>query len=215
MRTKGSKRIKPRVIDAIIAAKVLYPGYSANRILWVLSLYRKAFCLGGDVLPRKRSVQFIIKNNQPEIDKRMAERKTDPLDDPWTIGSCLEYNISLDTLPKLLSIKNVFSSPNEKWPEIILSNRVARWINLFWNRLFEMVQQEPDESDLQFMVRKLETVSMVGMNYALREQIAQTTGKRFPDTSDLDTTYFVDGNLSDKAIRDGWFKNDLEDLKPL
>ena len=101
MRNKGAKNIKPRVVDAVISAKVLYPDMTADEILKHLSKYGKAFGINGASLPRLRTTQEIIKRNQDKINKGIADRGLDPLDIPWSIGSCLEYGISKDTIPIL------------------------------------------------------------------------------------------------------------------
>jgi hypothetical protein len=161
------------------------------------------------LLPGQSAIGKYLKEKRPEILAR--QKRPLPIDTPWSIGSCLEYDILTENIPLLLDIKSILSIPSEKHPEIILTNRMARWINLLWKGIIEITKPLPNEDEKDLLKRRVENVTRIALEYTFKERIAQFTGSLFADTSDLDKAFFVDGKQPDEIIK----KLILDDINQL
>ena len=123
---------------------------------------------------------------------RRALKEDSPMDKVWTVGACLQYDISPDVIPTLAT---------HKAAGLGVTIRQARWLSTLHPVLDLIVGEE--FPNLERMIRA-EYVVEITEQYARLEQIAQMMGKPYADTAALDDRYFVRKDFSAKSMSDGW-----------
>jgi len=123
---------------------------------------------------------------------RRAMKEDNPLDQAWTAGACLQYDISPDVIPILAT---------HKASGLEVTIRQARWLSTLYPVLDLIVGEE--YPNLERLMRA-EYVVEITDQYARLEQIAQMMGKSYSDTTALDDRYFVRKDFSAKSMSDGW-----------
>jgi hypothetical protein len=151
-----------------------------------------------DLLPGQSAIGKYAAEKRPEIRER--QKHPLPIDTPWTIGSCIEYEISPETIPILLLIKSIDSAFYENGT-IMLTIRTARWINLLWKHVFELIDRKPNENETDFEIRRGLWTLRIAWVYAVKERrVKESTGSQFSDTTELDDIFFGDDHLSEDII---------------
>ena len=183
-RREGQKNVSQKVVDAIMAVKIMNPDFGAKGILDEIHTNRKAYHINGDRLPGEGGVYQILRDNKNEIDTRRTKINYIPneLDSPWSVGSCLKYNISPAMVPVLIEFQQVEKEPSEILPSgIELTIRECRWIAFLYQGVnaSEVLKNKWEPKQLKGHV------SIMASMYAKREQIAEIMHQPI-DTSDLD-----------------------------
>lgn len=137
----------------------------------------------------------------------------EPIDLPWTIGSCVKYGIPADVIPLLIEEQKlnsgeqlhlILSQYDKEYEETVdprLTVRQAIWFARLYSSIERLIDSaEPDASPLQ----RLGYHSFIAEHYAKRERISQVLGEDHPDTSDLDKLYFFSVKLD---ITEGWLRS--------
>ena len=164
-------------------------------------------------LPSLRSVQQTIFNwEHPKTpEEKRRNEQTEGLDQPWTIGACLRYDIPANIIPTLLEEQKRCDSENKKAKkdrkteqEIILGQlvattpfhriltiRQARWYGKLHGVVSEVAKckypASPEEQKA-FISRLID-------QYAIKEWVSEFEERPYADTSDLDRAYFMGGSL--------------------
>ena len=107
-----------------------------------------------------------------------------PLDNPWSIGACLKYDIPGDMIPCLVKVKQIFEGTNIKFPpSFSLTIRLARWFSRLFPSIEKLIQaKKPDCSEM----KNLGYHFLIAEQYAGLERLSAQLGRDCPDTSDLD-----------------------------
>jgi len=144
---------------------------------------------GSKYIPKERAIYNIIQKNREKV-------KVDPIDSPWSIGSCEKYNIPADIISSLIEYEQV-GGPK-------LTNRQAKWFAKLKPVVFEMsAAKRPLEGWLSGLTQtaaphkdsRLDLLAIIAYQYAAHEQIAELEGDKHQDTSDLDFEIFTQGEL--------------------
>jgi len=186
-RGEGQKNISQKVVDAIIAVKTINRDYGAKQIIEEIKQNKKAYHVNGDKLPAEGSVYKILRDNKKEVDIGQVKTRYVPseLDKPWTVGSCLKYNIHPAMIPILIEVQQVEKEPSKySHTGDILTIRECRWIAFLFQAVnaSEILKNEWEPKLLKGHV------SIMAAMYAKREQIAEVMHQPI-DTSDLDTFF--------------------------
>jgi len=145
-----------------------------------------------------------------KLRKTVVAHPPSDLDNPFTIGDCLKYQITLT--PALLTeyqsglkyenegdyekTLKEFNVPLDEALPASTTIREARWLNLLYPHLMSRIKAKRPE--LKPLVQ-LGRVSFIAGQYASLEQICEIS-ERPMDTRYLDTTYFVKEDYSDETI---------------
>ena len=215
--------IKRAIKGEILRLHIAQKDKRAREILGDLKKWVKAKYPGVKiVLPSLRSVQQTIYDwehpRTPE-EKRRNEQ-TEGLDQPWTIGACVNYNIPADIIPTLIEEQKRCALVNEKarqdWEtergktlrqlgvtepyRRMLTIRQARWFAKLYGIVSEVAKRKyPDSPEEQ-----KDLTSRLIDQYATKEQVSEFEKLQCPDTSDLDNAYFMGGNLDSLDGRTWW-----------
>lgn len=128
-----------------------------------------------------------------EVHIRRLKRKLqahDPLDEPWTIGSCEKNGISDSAIPMLIEFQKICNDLNKdlKFPEVWnweLSVRKAKWMA----RLFPSVDAEASKYFAKQTTEKIIVLSSIANIYSREEFNMGIIGKSGNFTFD---TYEID-----------------------
>ena len=189
-RGEGQKNISQKVVDAVIAVKIINPGYGAKGILDAIRTNRKAYHINGDRVPGEGKVYDILKKNKDKINNRRKELKkvSNEIDGPWFVGSCLKYNIPPAMIPILIELQQVERELSEGLHDgVELTIRQCRWIAFLYQSVTASEILKNRWEPLQLKGR----VSIMADMYAKREQIAEVMRQPI-DTSDLDLLFSTD-----------------------
>jgi len=140
---------------------------------------------GSKSVPKERAIYKIIERNRGKI-------VPDKLDKPWTMGSCLEYDISADVvvpIQRQLLLRGLF-----------LTIRRARWYSKLHPILCPLLEEHFSGQSVRNQTRLFQIASY----YTRTEQIAKINGEDYPDTQALDKTFLIDQDFSIKASRRIW-----------
>ena len=141
------------------------------------------------------------------IEKEISKARNHPIDEMdqvWSIGACLKYNISPEIIPVLIRIGDLIYS-NEQLPFGVLSIKKAKWYQL----LYPVLNSIPAASEVE-PNQKLLLIVILVEQYHQRALIADLMKKSHPDTSDLDIQYFIEGPFSANSILINWAKAQLD-----
>jgi len=128
MPRKKGRRAVPDIVKTN-AAEVLSEARKKN-----IKMKAPALKKATEALLKKRgwNIKYTDRTYLNIMNELEGKLEFEELEAPWSIGSCLEFGISMETIPVLLKIDSFLSSPHERYPKVILTNRIARWINLLW-----------------------------------------------------------------------------------
>jgi len=179
--------------------------------------------------------------SQSLIDQIMAiihekERKGElvfPVDKPWSIGTCLKYDIPKEFVTLLSqirmfaklfkskvtlrqakwfvflypSVQNLVNSSKINVQELILKVLLYKNITLTMKEAeFILETFKRIESTDEKAKRELLTLIwlyFIGIQYARWDLISAATGKNYADTTELDDLYFLKGEISAEVLLDG------------
>lgn len=148
---------------------------------------------GSKYIPKERAIYNIIQKNREKV-------KVDPIDSPWSIGSCEKYNIPADIISTLIEYEQVGQ------PKFTI--RQAKWFAKLKPVVFEMsAAKRPLEDWLSGLTlssaphkdSRLALLAIIAYQYAGYEQISELEDEQHPDTSDLDFTIFTEGKIGADA----------------
>ncbi|MBA7638951.1 hypothetical protein ES703_46607 [subsurface metagenome] len=140
-------------------------------------------------IPKERAIYNIIQKNREKV-------KVDPIDSPWSIGSCEKYNIPADIISTLIEYEQVGQ------PKFTI--RQAKWFAKLKPVVFEMsAAKRPLEDWLSGLTHnpaphkdlRLALLAIIAYQYAAHEQITELEEDKHQDTSDLDFEIFTKGEL--------------------
>lgn len=164
------------------------PRPKANDIFLALM---KSFDDTGNPVPGEDAIIKRITKLKKEVDAHPRSE----LDNPFTIGACLKYNIPLT--PALIEVYRLTLADADE-----ISIRHARWFSVFLPLLEPRVKDKrPNLKPLA----QLGIVVIIAHNYARLEQIAEIKGHPL-DTSWMDNKHFIEEDFSDGALTEGFFR---------
>jgi hypothetical protein len=122
------------------------------------------------------------------------------LDQPWSIGACTRYNIPPESIPVLINIQQ-FRAHNSRLKEYDLTVREALWF-VRLHPIVEPLMKEryPDDPDTELVL-----LSVIVNQYVQQERVSELMNEQYPNTSDLDNTYFVNKSFSVEDLFDGFW----------
>lgn len=149
---------------------------------------------GSKYIPKERAIYNIIQKNKEKV-------IFDPIDSPWSIGSCEKYNIPADIIPTLIEHEQVGQ------PKFTI--RQARWFARLKPVVYEMsAAKRPLEDCLSGLAQtglvripaphndsRLALLAIITYQYAAQEQLSELEGEQYPDTSGLDSYIFTEGKI--------------------
>ncbi len=201
--------ITKEVENVVVAVKGTNPKYAANQIRKHIKDNLKIFRLKDNQVPSVRSMQVIL--SKPENRRKVKKIMNNPLDKPWSIGSCEEYNIPADIIPTLIEWEQVGQ------PKFTI--RQARWFARLKLVVFEMSEKKrPLEywlsglapivtnSGARFIIpaphddSRFNLLANIAYLYAAHEQVTEVRGETYRDTSDLDFEIFTEGKLHGMSV---------------
>jgi hypothetical protein len=127
-----------------------------------------------------------VQRELAEHHKKEKSRGVSPLDNPWTIGACLGYDIAPTDIPILVELKQILSK--ESNPRTV-TIRQARWFASLYP-LGLIVADEDKKYRAQDLKQDL-IIFEIASQYAIKEQIAELMGEDYPDTRELDEVLFI------------------------
>ena len=148
---------------------------------------------GSKYIPKERAIYNIIQKNKEKLE-------FNPIDSPWSIGSCEKYNIPADIIPTLIELEQLGQ------PKFTI--RQAKWFAKLKPVVFEMsAAKRPLEDCLSGLTlssaphkdSRLALLAIIAYQYAGYEQISELEDEQHPDTSDLDFTIFTEGKIGADA----------------
>ena len=148
---------------------------------------------GSKYIPKERAIYNIIQKNKEKLE-------FNPIDSPWSIGSCEKYNIPADIIPTLIELEQLGKTK--------FTIRQARWFARLKPVVFEMsAAKRPLEDVLSGLAlitvphndSRLALLAIITYQYAGYEQISELEDEQHPDTSDLDFTIFTEGKIGADA----------------
>ena len=140
-------------------------------------------------IPKERAIYNIIQKNREKV-------KVDPIDSPWSIGSCEKYNIPADIISTLIEYEQVGQ------PKFTI--RQAKWLARLKPVVYEMSAAKRPLEDLLSGLElvpaphndsRLALLAIITYQYAGHEQLSELEDEQYPDTSDLDFTIFTEGKI--------------------
>jgi len=168
MATRGPKTTE-NIKREILRLKKINPEITAKEIQQKLK--RK---FEDSFIPKERAIAYIIQKNKDKT-------TFDLFDDPWTVGSCIEADISGDIIPILTSIQQKLQQENK-----LLTIRLARWIAKLYPSLYPILSKECHNDQFRKESRLFECAYL----YSISEQEAEIDDILYPNTSVLDDVYF-------------------------
>ena len=144
---------------------------------------------GSKYIPKERAIYNIIQKNKEKLE-------FNPIDSPWSIGSCEKYNIPADIIPTLIELEQLGKTK--------FTIRQARWFARLKPVVFEMsAAKRPLEDALSGVElmrapendSRLNLLAIIVAIYAGNEQLSELHGELYPDTSHLDSTIFTEGKI--------------------
>jgi hypothetical protein len=127
------------------------------------------------------------------LTEKRKPKEPDPLSEPWSIGSCIKYEISADVIPLLVEYWQILSDESKPGGDISrrLTIRKARWMSRLYPVLEKTLKlQFPDQRN-----KWLGYLSRIADEYSYREQAAFEQKRDYPSTRLLDTLIFYRDNL--------------------
>ncbi len=149
---------------------------------------------GSKYIPKERAIYNIIQKNKEKLE-------FNPIDSPWSIGSCEKYNIPADIIPTLIELEQLGKTK--------FTIRQARWFARLKPVVFEMsAAKRPLEDVLSGLAlitvphndSRLALLTIITYQYAGHEQYSELGGEQYLDTSHLDFTIFTEGVIGAEAV---------------
>lgn len=212
-RVKVTETIKGAIVELIMSEKDIekkkkHPAH------WYRSEIAEALNLTERDNPSLRSYESVI---QPI---RKALRSKRPVDSPWSIGSCENFNIPADIIPILIMEQQTFVNDEKEekaaFVEMarmardpvlpILTIRKAQWFAKLYPIVSALIDNKYDYWDFD---EQQACLSMLVDQYSKRAQVADVMDNPIPNTSDLDEIYFTKEDLSLASIGEGFAKTFL------
>jgi len=138
--------------------------------------------LGEAQNPSLRSYEEALK----VVRKKFQEKN--PLDEPWTIGCCLKYDISPSVVIPIQSHLLQYGR--------FLTIRRARWYSMLHTILSPLLEKAyPGQLD-----RALWRFYQIASYYTRIEQVAEINGEDYPNTQLLDNTFILDQDFSPETF---------------
>lgn len=128
------------------------------------------------------------------------------LDQPWSIGACTRYNVPPESIPVLLNVQQLrVNIPKLK--EYNLTVREALWFARLYPIVEPLIKERyPDDPDTELVL-----LSVIVNQYVQQERLSELMNEQYPNTSDLDSTYFVNKNFSVEDLFDGFWSTLTEE----
>ena len=217
-RVKVTETIKGAIVALIMSEKDIerkkkHPAH------WYRSEIAEALNLTDRDNPSLRSYESVIQL----IRKSLLSKK--PVDSPWSIGSCENYNIPAEIVPILIMEQQTFVDDEEenaafaqlaRWtrdPVLpVLTIRKAQWFAILYPLVNALIENKYDYLDIG---ERQACLSMLVDQYSKRAQVADVMDNPTPNTSDLDEMYFLKEDLSLASIGEGFAKTFLPKRKGL
>jgi hypothetical protein len=135
--------------------------------------------------------------------QELSKPYENPLDAPWSIGSCIKYGIPADFIPYLIEFQKAKELPappqlrivviiEDVLPKLQITIRDSIWMARLYPVINEVIDIEVPNASL---LQRLGYCVIIAAQYAERERISEVLGKDHPDTGDLDLLYFIDREL--------------------
>lgn len=181
MEIKRGPKTKSHLVNEIIILKKGDNKLSAKDIRGqLLGLHP-----GSKSIPKERAIYKILERNK---------EKTLPndLDNPWSLGSCLEYDISAGIVIPIQRQLLQYSR--------FLTIRRARWYSVLQPVLLPLIDEAypEQESDNQWLLFQIASF------YTRVEQITEINGEDYPDTQALDNAFIFNQGFSTETIIRMW-----------
>jgi hypothetical protein len=177
----------------------------------------------GEELPGESVIVKYLAKINPQLKIQL------PLDTPWSIGDCIKYNIPADMIPVLIKIQELGLKTDElrlaqitirqaRWFAVLYpsvqrltknkTNEVHFAFRTFFTFIFPIFKQWEEKEPVSQRILELEELTLlilVGFQYANREQASEIIRESHLNTSELDSLYFVQEDISVETIIDGWW----------
>lgn len=121
-------------------------------------------------------------------DFKKHTKEINDLDTPWSIGCCIEFGISADTIPLLVELWQILSDKDQLGGDISssLTIRKARWMSLLYPTLKRSLESKfPNQRNKQ-----IGYLSRISDEYMELEEAANRLGRKYSNTKLLDTLLF-------------------------
>jgi hypothetical protein len=154
---------------------------------WYRDQVSKSLKLAETDNPSLRSYENFIHDLKKNI------KVPNDLDNQWSIGSSIRYDIPADIIPKIIELEVIFGHRvTEEDPRVSLSIRSVRWmaklyhsiINLVTSLFPEIVRETTNNIPKYFIYE-------ISQIYAYEEYINEHTEKQDFNTCDLDRLFFL------------------------
>jgi len=126
-----------------------------------------------------------------------AKESLPELDNTWSLGSCLEYDIALDVVMPLQ--RQLLPCGR------FLTIRRARWYSKLYPALSPLLDKYYPGQVSQNQLRLMQIASF----YTRAEQIAEINGKAYPDTRTLDNVFIFNQDVSFETTLRAWLEGYL------
>lgn len=182
---------KRKNVDTLVEARVAHylienPDYTGKDLKKKVEISLKPH--------RYNFTERTYQNIKADLAPNMA--KNGPLDSPWSIGSCKEFDIPGEAIAVLMDEIEEFGSSAPTGPT--LTNRQAQWAAKLYPVVSRLAQtQYPDNRK-----RQRACLLILAKQYAHRERISKALGKDYADTADLDEFHFIKEKLSEEGLND-------------
>lgn len=146
------------------------------------------------VMPGDSALQKTIARVYSKLKKAASEGL--PLDEPWSVGCCIKFDIPANIVPAIISLQKKRIKIQKP-----LTIREARWISTLSPALNPILQNNnnPDRT-----LGNEDILLQIACYYARAEQISELTGDSYPNTSNLDDLYLIKEDISFEALMDGF-----------
>ena len=178
------KKIVNKIVEGQVANALLdNPDYTAPELKKIVEKMLKE--KGYNYRFTERTYLNIKKMLLPALGPR-------PEDKPWSAGCCIKEDISLNVV---MPYQHLLLTSGR-----FLTIRRARWYSKLYPELFPLLEkaypQQPSRNQRQ--------LHQIASFYTRMEQIAEISGEVYPDTRDLDNTFFFRQDFSFKTMRRMW-----------
>jgi len=184
-RVRVTEQIKDTLIKLVEQEKD-FEKKKKNPAKWYREEVARVLKLTENNNPSLRSYEEILKF----IRKKFQEKN--PLDNPWSLGDCLKYDILVDVVIPIQQQLLPYGR--------FLTIRRARWYSKLHAVLSPLLEKAYPQQPSQNQLRLYQIASY----YTRMEQIAEISGKAYLDTRALDNTFFYNQDFSFKTSRRMW-----------
>jgi hypothetical protein len=195
-----SPNITKQVEATLVFVQGHFPTMKPKEIQAYIKLHSKTFDIKENQVPSVRSIQS--KLNKPENHSKIEKIKSDPLNRLWSVSLGMKHGISPEVVPVLLEIARFENESGKINIKYDLTIRKALWIGYLLPSLAGIIKRRRPKLT---SVQRAWLIYCIAEQYSKLEEMQQVSqgdasGKFEVDTSDLDYTFLIQEDVSDKAV---------------